>query len=95
MATPLPPQRRRAVYRGRVQGVGFRYSAQRIAQGLAVKGFVRNLPDGRVELVAEGEAAELDRLLAEISALMGDYIREVAVHMEPATGQFAAFEIVH
>ena len=52
-------------YSGQVQGVGFRYTAQRLAEGYAVSGYVRNLPEGDVELVAEyrgptGGAGELD-----------------------------------
>jgi acylphosphatase len=47
-------ERRTVFYSGLVQGVGFRYTTQRIAQQHAFAGFVRNLPDGRVQLVAEG-----------------------------------------
>ncbi|MEO6811701.1 MAG: acylphosphatase [Isosphaeraceae bacterium] len=54
-------ERRRTFYRGRVQGVGFRMATRSLARGFAVSGFVRNLEDGRVEVVAEGESDELDR----------------------------------
>ena len=47
-----------AFYEGRVQGVGFRYTARRIAAGFDVAGYVRNLADGRVELVASGDDEE-------------------------------------
>ena len=47
-------ERRRIYYSGRVQGVGFRFSTQRLASGFAVAGSVKNLRDGRVEVVAEG-----------------------------------------
>lgn len=50
-------------YEGRVQGVGFRYSARRVAAGFDIAGFVRNLPDGRVELVASGEDGEVEAFL--------------------------------
>jgi acylphosphatase len=50
-------------YEGRVQGVGFRYSARRVAAGFDVAGYVRNLPDGRVELVASGDEEEVDGFL--------------------------------
>jgi acylphosphatase len=53
-------------YEGRVQGVGFRYTARRIASGFDVSGYVRNLPDGRVELLASGEPAEVDDFLAAL-----------------------------
>jgi acylphosphatase len=88
-------ERREVFYSGRVQGVGFRYSARQAAQGLAVTGFVKNLEDGRVQLVVEGQAAEIDRLLAAIRDRMGDYIRRADVTNAAATGEFRTFEIVH
>jgi acylphosphatase len=54
----------RAVVSGRVQGVFFRDSCQRMASGLGVRGWVRNRPDGTVEVVAEGERSAVDALLA-------------------------------
>ena len=57
-------RRLHAVVSGRVQGVGFRASAQQVAQRLGLAGWVRNLADGRVELEAEGPAPILDQLLA-------------------------------
>ena len=50
-------------YEGRVQGVGFRYSARRVASGFDISGYVRNLPDGRVELLASGDPREVDDFL--------------------------------
>ncbi len=52
----------RFVVRGRVQGVGYRYFARRSAQALGLSGFVRNLPDGSVEVLAEGGEDALARL---------------------------------
>jgi acylphosphatase len=75
--------RRRVYYSGRVQGVGFRYTSQRLAREHAVGGHVRNLPDGRVELVAEGDRAEVEALLAAVRGEMGDYIRDIQVVDEP------------
>jgi acylphosphatase len=60
-----------------------------------VTGFVRNLDDGRVQLVAEGQPEELDRFLAAIAERLGDYIRQAVVAKSPATGERASFEIVH
>ena len=55
------------LYSGRVQGVGFRYSTKRIASGFDVTGWVKNLPDGRVELLAQAlEADELEAFLEDI-----------------------------
>jgi len=84
---------RRVLYSGRVQGVGFRYTARRIAQQHAVTGFVRNLDDGRVELVAEGAAGAIDGLLAEIAEAMTGYIREVKVDAIPVSGRYASFDV--
>jgi acylphosphatase len=88
-------ERRVAYYSGHVQGVGFRYTVRQIAEGFDVRGFVRNLADGRVELVVEGAAAELDRFMAAIAERMGDYIQNVAVDIRDAIGEFTGFEIRH
>jgi acylphosphatase len=88
-----PQESRRVLYSGQVQGVGFRYTARQIAQHHAVTGFVRNLPDGRVELVAEGPPAQLDRLLTEIAEAMAGYIESADVQHAPATGKFVSFEV--
>jgi acylphosphatase len=74
-------------YSGRVQGVGFRYTAQHLAAGYAVAGFVRNCPDGDVELVAEGEADEVERFLAAVAARMAGYIAQTSVHDAPPEGR--------
>lgn len=81
-------------YNGRVQGVGFRYTVRATACGYEVTGFVRNLPDGRVELVAEGSESELKAFLQGIrdSGLAG-YIRHEETHWSDATGEFTRFEI--
>jgi acylphosphatase len=75
--------RRRVYYSGRVQGVGFRYTSQRMAHEHAVAGYVRNLPDGRVELVAEGDPEAIEGLLAAIRRQMHGYIRDIQVVIEP------------
>jgi acylphosphatase len=86
--------RRHVFYSGRVQGVGFRFTAQRIAQRFAVTGWVRNLPDGRVELVAEGERSEIDGFINRLAESMSDNIQSVQQHNEAETGEFSSFEIV-
>jgi acylphosphatase len=76
--------RRRVYYSGQVQGVGFRYTSRRLARDYAVGGYVRNLPDGRVELVAEGDQAEVDALLEVISQRLREHIRDIQLVIEPA-----------
>lgn len=95
MAPGQATQRRTVYYTGRVQGVGFRYTTRSIAGRFDVGGFVRNLPDGRVELVAEGEPHELAVFLDEVRERMGVQIRDEKVDTQPATGEFAGFDIRH
>jgi len=71
----MPLERRRVYYSGRVQGVGFRITSQQLARSFEVVGFVRNLDDGRVELVAEGETTELDSFLNTILDTFGEQIQ--------------------
>jgi acylphosphatase len=81
-------------YSGRVQGVGFRYTVREVACGYEVTGFVRNMPDGRVELVAEGDEAELKEFVTGIrDGGLAGYIRNEEMHWMPATGEFAGFDI--
>lgn len=61
-------------YIGRVQGVGFRATARHLAEGFAVAGYVRNLPDGSVELVAEGESEQVDAFLGAVTRSLSRYI---------------------
>ena len=88
------PVCKRVTYSGTVQGVGFRYTARRIAQGYDVAGYVRNLPDGTVELVAEGEPGEVERFLGAVASRMGDYIHGRTVHDE-TPGGYEDFVIRH
>ncbi len=86
-------ERREIRFAGRVQGVGFRYTARNMAVRLPVTGYVRNLPDGTVELVVEGAQRELERLLAGIEAELGRFIEHRDEALQPATGEFPRFEI--
>jgi len=93
MSDAAKVERREVYYSGRVQGVGFRYTVRMIAAGLDVAGFVKNLADGRVEMVAEGTAEELRRLFDAIDAQMGRYISDANVRTRDATGRFEGFVI--
>ena len=77
-------------FSGRVQGVGFRYTTQRIARHHAVAGVVENLDDGRVQLVIEGQPDDLRALVADISEHMRDYIGGTQIVESPATQEFGS-----
>ena len=91
----VSPKRYTVYYAGRVQGVGFRYTTCSIARGHDVSGFVRNCPDGRVELVAEGQPHALDAFLREVRDRFLNHIREERRDVQPATGEFTGFDIRH
>lgn len=93
MSTHALMQRSTCYFSGRVQGVGFRYTAMNVAQEYAIGGFVRNLPDGRVELVIEGSASDRDAIIEELKRRMEDFISGVEVKQSPATGEFRRFTI--
>ena len=86
--------RMRICYSGKVQGVGFRYTTKNVATGYEVTGNVRNLPDGRVELMAEGLKEELEAFQQGIrESGLGHFISEEQVSWEEAKGDFRGFEI--
>jgi acylphosphatase len=93
--SPSPLTAKRVFYTGRVQGVGFRYTAHRIAQGYSVTGYVKNLRDGRVELLAEGPTTEIQNLLQEIADAMSGNIENTDTLSEPSTGKYQSFTIAH
>ncbi|MDP2912333.1 MAG: acylphosphatase [Candidatus Omnitrophota bacterium] len=81
-------------YSGHVQGVGFRYSVQDVAMTMSVTGWVKNLEDRRVEVVAEGEHKALEEFLDKISkSYIGRYIKDVQVSWEKPAGEFDSFEV--
>lgn len=81
-------------YAGRVQGVGFRYAASELASGFAVAGSVRNLPNGEVELIAEGETGQVDAFVAAVASRMARYITDTRVEERPPAG-LNGFHIRH
>ena len=80
-------------FSGNVHGVGFRFTASALAPAFKIKGWVKNCYDGKVELMAEGEEADLKKFLAAVENEMCQYIHEKQVSREPATGEFKRFEI--
>lgn len=87
--------RMQILYTGRVQGVGFRYTVKTLAAGFDVSGTVRNLNDGRVELVAEGAREELAAFQHAVQdSEVGPFVKSEQVTWQPAVGGFRGFEIV-
>jgi acylphosphatase len=83
------------LYSGRVQGVGFRYTVKTIATGFDLTGTVRNLPDGQVELLAEGARDELKAFNEAIrESELGHFIQKEVVSWSEAQNDFRGFEIV-
>ena len=80
-------------FSGRVQGVGFRATVQRLAREFEVTGRVRNLEDGRVELEAEGSREELEKFRERIELEMRRHITQVQQQWSPAAGSWVTFEI--
>jgi acylphosphatase len=89
----MPLEAREVFFRGRVQGVGFRMTTRRVAVDFKVTGYVRNLADGRVQVWAEGEPAEIERFIAAVQKTMKDYIEGTEIKSHPASGQHKTFEI--
>ena len=83
-----------AYFCGFVQGVGFRFTAVAVARRHpGISGYVRNMRDGRVELVAEGPAEGLGAFIREIKREMGSYVEDVTTERSAASGEFSGFGI--
>jgi acylphosphatase len=85
----------RVLYSGHVQGVGFRYTVKSLVPGFDITGTIRNLANGRVELVAEGEKGELRAFQQAIrDSGLGQLITDEQVTWSEATNEFRGFAIV-
>jgi acylphosphatase len=84
---------RHIIFKGRVQGVGFRYTARHIASQFPVTGFVRNQPDGSVEAVIQGEEDDIQACLKKIQAQFGSYIRDIDISPIVFNSHLKGFEI--
>jgi acylphosphatase len=67
------------IFRGNVQGVGFRYTTHHVARRYDVAGFVRNLPDGTVEMLVQGSPEQVDAYLRDVQESFSGYIRNTKV----------------
>lgn len=97
LGTETPAVKRlRALFNGPVQGVGFRFTTCRIASYFSVTGYVKNLPDGRVEVVAEGSEKILKDFFKAVSeSELTPYIRSIDTQWLAAEGRFNKFEIAY
>lgn len=82
-----------AYYRGTVQGVGFRFTARDIAGDLGISGWVKNLRNDQVEVVAEAEEEILKEFLSKINKYFAGYIKDVDIQWSNATDEFKDFAI--
>ena len=81
------------IYRGSVQGVGFRFTAESIGNSLGLTGWVKNCSNGTVEVVCEGEEGDIQTFMDKIKDVFGHYIHSAKVECKKATGEFDAFGI--
>jgi acylphosphatase len=84
---------RHVIFIGRVQGVGFRFTALRMAQRHQLTGFVRNLPDGTVEMLTQGSAKDIDDCIQDIKEYFGDYLRDTRIQEIPTDPRYKDFRI--
>jgi acylphosphatase len=91
---PKDPKRLHVIFKGRVQGVGFRYTCEGIAMNLGVKGWVRNLPNGDVEITAEGDQVLLESLLLRINnSPVGKHVLKTVKNWQPCLNEFSEFRV--
>ena len=89
-----PPVRRRLVFQGRVQGVGFRATARQIADRYPLTGWVRNDPDGTVVVEAQGAPAEIELFVIDLSERMSGFITTHSMSEIPMVDDEQGFEII-
>ena len=82
------------VYSGMVQGVGFRYTAHRIAVSLELCGWVKNLADGRVEILIEGKKEKVEAFMREMGSHFGSYIRNKDLTFQNSLAEFKDFQVI-
>lgn len=81
-------------FSGRVQGVGFRYTALQVSRSFAVVGTVQNLSDGRVKMVLEGDLGTLERFIAEVCESIHGSVSDVEKVNQVPSGEFSRFDII-
>ena len=81
------------IFKGMVQGVGFRYTTRNIARTLGLAGWVRNLPDGNVETKIEGEEKTINQFIKNVREEMHGYINDAEINWGDYKGEFTDFGI--
>lgn len=81
------------IFQGTVQGVGFRFTARHFARLYGLKGFVRNLPDGNVEVKVEGNREVIEKFVQDLRNELRGYISEVKTDWHPGGNEFNDFQI--
>lgn len=89
----LTNKRIHILYHGSVQGVGFRYTAERLAASLGLSGWAKNLPGGQVEIICEGREQDIETFLQKINETFKSCIRDTDVAWSDAMGEFDGFDI--
>ncbi len=84
---------KRIIFIGRVQGVGFRFTARRAASRRQLTGFVRNVPDGTVEMLAQGRPEDVDDCIQDIKEYFAGYLTETRIEEIPPDPRYTDFKI--
>jgi len=84
---------RHITFTGRVQGVGFRFTALRVANRLGLTGWVCNLPDGGVEMVAQGTLGDIEHCIRDIEDTLAGYITETKIEEITPDSKYRDFKI--
>ncbi len=81
------------IFTGRVQGVGFRFTARRAANRRQLTGFVRNVPDGTVEMLAQGRPEDVDDCIQDLKEYFSGYLKETRIEEIPPDTKYTDFQI--
>ncbi len=81
------------IFTGRVQGVGFRFTARRAANRRQLTGFVRNVPDGTVEMLAQGRSEDIDDCIQDLKEYFAGYLKETRIEEIPPDPRYTDFQI--
>jgi acylphosphatase len=86
---------KKIIFKGRVQGVGFRYTTQRVASRYDLTGYVKNCPDGTVEALLQGTEPNIQACLGDVKEDFGGYLREINTTAQPVNPRYHDFRIAY